>query len=323
MEAPTYSMDYILGNNPTSYFLAYLLKNTKLILHKTLEESDYPAGYKIIPVALLEIVKQEFDSVSILEFQRFYDDRGKCTSVVPKNFKNLYSLYTRGKTTVETSYYNTFEKYVKYISINNSGPEESYDLFFKKIKESVNKRIIDKTITSIDLSEGINIGEEVLKFNKILSTINLVDLIDLESSGKLRRSVVENYNLEGFNLPHVDKFIYTCNLDSTEDKTLSKLYKQVLATGKTYFRKTYIGKKIIYESMRNIYDKNIEGNKIIDYAESTQITDNLLVKKIMGIDLVGKFSEWNENTTLETIYHRAQQLQEFYTLNKNNHKKVL
>ena len=64
-------------------------------------------------------------------------------------------------------------------------------------------------------------------------------------------------------------------------------------------------------------------DKIIDYAESTQITDNLLVKKIMGIDLVGKFSEWNENTTLETIYHRAQQLQEFYTLNKNNHKKVL
>jgi len=104
---------------------------------------------------------------------------------------------------------------------------------------------------------------------------------------------------------------------------LSNLYKQVLVTGKTYFRKTYIGENIIYESMRNIYEKNIEGNNIIDYIESTQITDNLLIKKVMGIDLVGKFSEWNENTTLESLYIRANQLQEFYTLDKNNHKKVL
>jgi hypothetical protein len=316
-------MDYILGNNHASYFLAYLLKNTKLILHKTLEELDYNAGPKIIPVELLKIVKQEFDNTSVLEFQRFYDDRGKCTTVIPKNFKNLYSLYTRGKTTVESSYYKIFKKYEQYVSIDNNGPEKSYDLFFEKIKESVNKRIIDKAITSIDLSDGIRIGEEILKFDKLLSTINLVDLIDLETSGKLRRSVVDNYKLQGFNLPHTDKFIYVCSLDSIEDKTLSNLYKQVLVTGKTYFRKTYIGENIIYESMRNIYEKNIEGNNIIDYIESTQITDNLLIKKVMGIDLVGKFSEWNENTTLESLYIRANQLQEFYTLDKNNHKKVL
>jgi len=75
--------------------------------------------------------------------------------------------------------------------------------------------------------------------------------------------------------------------------------------------------------MKNIYDKNLEGNKILDYIESTQISDNLLINKVLGIDLVGKFSEWNENTTLESLYIRANQLQEFYTLDKNNHKKVL
>ena len=124
-------------------------------------------------------------------------------------------------------------------------------------------------------------------------------------------------------MPHTDKFIYVCSLDSIEDKTLSNLYRQVLVTGKTYFRKTYIGEKIIYESMRNIYEKNIEGNNIIDYIESTQITDNLLIKKVMGIDLVGKFSEWNENMDLETIYIRSKELKEFYTFSENNHKKVL
>jgi len=216
-----------------------------------------------------------------------------------------------------------FEKYCKYISINDKGPEESYDLLFKKIKESVNKRTLDKQLNSIDLTGRITVGEEVLDFDRIISTINIVDLVELENSGKIRDSITENHKLEGFNLPYNDRFVYVCSLDSGEDITLSNLYKQVLATGKPYFRKTYIGKKIIYESMRNIYDKDIEGNKILDYIESTQISDNLRIKKVMGIDLVGKFSEWNENINLESLYQRAHELKEFYNFSENNHKKVL
>ena len=306
-----------------SYFLAYLLENTTLILHKTLEELDYNAGQKIIPVSIIDLIKKEFEDCSIKEFQRFYDDRGKLTSVLPKNFENLYSLYTRGKTSVEKSYYSNVEKYCKYISINDMGPEESYDLLFKKIKESVNKRTLDKQLNSIDLTGRITVGEEVLDFDRIISTINIVDLVELENSGKIRDSITENHKLEGFNLPYNDRFVYVCSLDSGEDITLSNLYKQVLATGKPYFRKTYIGKNIIYESMRNIYDKDIEGNKILDYIESTQISDNLRIKKVMGIDLVGKFSEWNENINLETLYQRAHELKEFYNFSENNHKKVL
>ena len=75
--------------------------------------------------------------------------------------------------------------------------------------------------------------------------------------------------------------------------------------------------------MRNIYDKNIEGNTIIKYIESTQISDNLNINKVIGIDLVGKFSTWKENCSLETIYNKAKQLQEFYNNSENNHKKVL
>jgi len=315
--------NYILGDNIVGYFLAYLLENTTLILHKTLEELDYNSGPKIIPVSLLPLVSKHFKDTKILEFERFYDDRGKYTSIMPKNFKNLYSLYTRGKTSVEESYYKTLKKYEGFISIDNMGPEKSFDLFFEKIKETVNKRILNNTITDIDLSGSITVGTDVLKFNNIISTINMVDLTELESSGKIRNSIVENYNLNGFNLPHSDKFIYICRLDSAEDKTLSTLYKQVLATGKPYFRKTYIGETIIYESMRNIYEKTIEGNTILNYIESTQITDNIRIKKVMGIDLVGKFSEWNENIDLETIYIRSKELKEFYTFSENNHRKVL
>ena len=73
-------MDYILGNNNVGYFLNYLLENTKLILHKTLEDLDYNAGPKIIPISLSSLVSKEFDDVSILEFQRFYRHRNQVIS---------------------------------------------------------------------------------------------------------------------------------------------------------------------------------------------------------------------------------------------------
>jgi len=316
-------MKYIIGNNDVSWFLAYLLPETRLILHKTLQKYDQNAGPEIIPPYIIDIVRSEFGSVTIKDFERFYDDRGKQTSAKPKNFGKLYSLYTRGKTITEETYANNYSKYEKYVSINDLSPEDSYTLFFKKIKESVNKRVINLSIKNIDLDNTSIVGEETLKFDKLISTINIVDLAELESNGKIRDYIVNNNTLEGFNLPYNDRFIYVTELNSEEDKTLSNIYKQVLVTGKAYFRKTYLSDTIIYESMKNIYDKNLEGNKILDYIESTQISDNLLINKVLGIDLVGKFSEWNENTTLETIYLRAKQLQEFYTLNKNNHKKVL
>ena len=316
------NMKYILGNNNASWILAYLLKETKLILHKTLE-LDYNAGPHLIQVELLDLVKQEFDVVSVLDFERFYNDRGKLTSIQPKNFGKLYSLYTRGKTITEEKYKNNYSKYQKYVSINNLSPEDSYDLLFEKIKESVNDRVIDSQIENLDISGKIHIEGKILEFERIISTINIVDLVNLDSTGKIRNSIIDNNNLEGFELPYNDKFIYVCSLEFEEDKTLSNLYKQVLVTGKPYFRKTYIGDIIIFESMKNIYSKDIEGNTIKKYIESSQISDNLNINKILGIDLVGKFSEWNENTTLETIYTRAMELKEFYSSSENNHKKVL
>ena len=316
-------MKYILGNNEASWFLLYLLKDTKLILHKTLDKLDCNAGPEIIQPSLVNIIKSEFEEVEISEFERFYDDRGKQTSVQPKNFGKLYSLYTRGKTITEDSYKGVYSKYEKYVSINGRGPEESYRLFFEKIKESVNKNTIDSSIKSIEVSGNIHLETESLPFERIVSTMNIIDLVDLDSSGNIRDSIVDNNSLEAFDLPYNDKFIYICSLDSQEDITLSKLYKQVLVTGKPYYRKTYISDKIVFESMRNIYQKDIDGNKIIEYVESTQISDNLNINRCMGIDLVGKFSEWNENTTLETIHARAKQLQEFYNFSENNHKKVL
>ena len=35
----------------------------------------------------------------------------------------------------------------------------------------------------------------LLKSNRIISTINIIDLVDLDSNGKIRDSIIENYIL--------------------------------------------------------------------------------------------------------------------------------
>lgn len=315
-------MKYVLGNNVVSYFVSYVL-DIPIIKHKTLEIQDGNHGPDIIPEKLLELTKLLFEDCTILEYERFYSDRGKFTSKKPTNFNNIYSLYTRGKTITENSYLNQLKKYQKYVSVSGLGPEESFNALMLKIKENVNKNCIDKQVKEITFDQKLRFDDSELEYNSIISTINLVDLVELQSSGKIRDSIIENYNLDGFNLPYNDKFIYTCELTSEEDKVLSGIYKQVLATGQPYYKKTYIGDKIIYECMRNIYDNEIEENKILNYFETTQISDNLNLSKVSGIDLLGKFSQWTNNINLETLYNNCLELKEFYNSSENNHKKVL
>ena len=143
-------MKYVLGDNSVSYLVSYLL-NIPLVKHKTLEELDRNHGPDIIPTQLVEICKEFFEDCSVLEYERFYDDRGKFTSNRPKNFYKLYCLYTRGKTNIEDSYIKQLDKYQKYVSINGLGPEESYNLLIDKIKENVNKNCIDKQLLEIDI----------------------------------------------------------------------------------------------------------------------------------------------------------------------------
>tara|TARA_R110000822_G_scaffold142416_3_gene280503 strand:- start:122 stop:1069 length:948 start_codon:yes stop_codon:yes gene_type:complete len=315
-------MKYVLGDNAVSYFVSYIL-DIPLIKNKTLQQLDMNSGPLHIPPGLLNLTNTIFENCSVLEYERFYNDRGNFTSKQPKNFHNVYSLYTRGKTSTEQSYLSQLNKYQEYVSIDNLSSEDSFKKLLDKIKETVNKTAIDKQLTGININQGLLFGAEVLPFERLISTINIEDLIKLDNTGKLRKSIIENYGLEGFNLPNNDKFIYLCELNSSEDKILSGLYTQILATGQTYYRKTYNNNKIIYECMRNIYTDTIENNKILDYVETTQISDNLDINKVMGIDLIGKFSQWKENTNLETIYNRCMDLKEFYTFDKNNHKKVL
>ncbi len=315
-------MKYVLGYNAVSYFVSYVLE-IPLVKYKTLDVLDRNHGEDMIPIELFDFTSNLFSNCSIEEYERFYNDRGKFTSKKPKNFHNLYSLYTRGKTNVEESYLNQLIKYQKYVSIDGLSAEDSFDKLFQKIKQIVNKTIIDNQLTEIQINQKALLGDSTIEFNRLISTVNLVDLVDLDKSGILRKSIVENYNLEGFNLPHNDKFIYSCKLQSSEDKTLSGIYKQVLATGQPYYRKTYNNDLITYECMRNIYDKDIEGNEILKYTETTQISDNLGISKTLGIDLIGKFSQWKENTNLHSIYNTCMELKEFYNSSENNHQKVL
>ena len=84
-------MKYILGNNFVSYFVSYILK-VPLVKYSSLEDLDRNHGQDMIPPVLINICNEIFDNCSIREYERFYDDRGKCTSNRPKIFTN-YIVY--------------------------------------------------------------------------------------------------------------------------------------------------------------------------------------------------------------------------------------
>ena len=89
-------MKYVLGDNAVSYFVSYIL-DIPLIKNKTLQQLDMNSGPLHIPPGLLNLTNTIFENCSVLEYERFYNDRGNFTSKQPKNFHNVYSLYTRAR----------------------------------------------------------------------------------------------------------------------------------------------------------------------------------------------------------------------------------
>ena len=72
----------------------------------------------------------------------------------------------------------------------NLSSEDSFKKLLDKIKETVNKTAIDKQLTGININQGLLFGAEVLPFERLISTINIEDLIKLDNTGKLRKSII-------------------------------------------------------------------------------------------------------------------------------------
>ena len=318
-------MKYVIGNNLVATIAAYLLPNVKHIkpIDKDLDSWNIETFY--IPYYCLDFVKLVFPGAKIekYELRTMYDMRKTLSAVKPKNFDQIYTLYTRGKTNVEKEYLRTISQTIEVISINGESPLQSLVILYEELEKLTAHKCEIIDVQSIDVKNKLirlSDDKEYI-YDKLLFTSELTKLISLDSSKVIKSIIEQNYTPgEKFSLPVIDRYIYKCKLENKNDLEISKLFDQIATVGKPWFRKIFYNGTVVYESLKQIFEDKIEDNAVIKYIEESQITDTLGIQKVSGIDLLGKCSEWNNSIGFGHVIRRCNSLIEYYSDDEKNHK---
>ena len=318
-------MKYVIGNNLVATIAAYLLPNVKHIkpIDKDLDSCNIETFY--IPYYCLDFVKLVFPGAKIekYELRTMYDMRKTLSAVKPKNFDQIYTLYTRGKTNVEKEYLRTISQTIEVISINGESPLQSLVILYEELEKLTAHKCEIIDVQSIDVKNKLirlSDDKEYI-YDKLLFTSELTKLISLDSSKVIKSIIEQNYTPgEKFSLPVIDRYIYKCKLENKNDLEISKLFDQIATVGKPWFRKIFYNGTVVYESLKQIFEDKIEDNTVIKYIEESQITDTLGIQKVSGIDLLGKCSEWNNSIGFGHVIRRCNSLIEYYSDDEKNHK---
>ena len=132
--------NYIIGYNPISFILCFLLDNVKII--------DVAPKYNLYDYHLADLyLKPSPELFKFLNsmnlryteetYMAYFGFVNRIGPELPKDFVEIYNLYTRGKNFVEAEYQDQINQYVPYVSINNKGPYESYVYLLEELEKYV------------------------------------------------------------------------------------------------------------------------------------------------------------------------------------------
>ena len=296
--------NYLIGSNNYAVLMSYLLSDIEVIHTSKFELNN------ISPEFLPENDKIEYLAATFgFEFETkslnvFFDDRGKISTKPSEAFKNIYALTTRGKISVENSFFNNFYGSINYISLNGKNAFDSYNFLFENIKKS-NHSNDNIDVDSIDINDSkiIKSDGEVISYDRLIWT------------GDIR-------NLKNINLFTKKIYVYICDYGNKADEKMSDFFTFGYSVGKPYFRTIYYKDKIEYHCMKKVFDDKIDNNKIINELESVQIIDNLRKNNLYNIDLIGPYAQWNLGYNIEHAFNDANELCEYYNASKKIGKNI-
>ena len=316
-------MKYVIGNNLVATMAAYLLPNVKHIKSPTPDLDSWNIETFYIPYYCLDFVKSVLPGANLTKYElrTMYDMRATLSAVKPKNFDQIYTLYTRGKVNVEKEYLRTISESLDVISINGESPLNSLIILYDELQKITSEKVEEKIVKEIDPEQKLIKLDDGIEYvyDKLLYTGDLTSLLNLDSKNTIEYYISKNYvNGEPFSLPVVDK--YVCKLENKNDIEISKIFNQIATVGKPWFRKIYYNGSVVYESLKQIFDDKIEDNSVQEYIEESQITNTLGITKVTGIDLLGKCAEWNNSVGFGHVIRRCNSLLEYYGDDEKNHK---
>ena len=317
-------MKYVIGNNLVTEMATYLLPGVKQINCGT-DFDEWNIGTFYIPYYCLDFVSKVFPGAQLTKYElrTMYDMRNTLSAVKPKNFDQIYKLYTRGKVNVENEYLNDISEVIDVVSINGESPMRSLIILFSELKRLNKEKAEHVNIREIDVKQRlIKLHDErEYLYNNLIYTSDLTSLISLDKNHIIENYIHQNYSTDDiFSLPVVDKYTYRCKLENENDIEISKIFSQIATVGKPWFRKIFYNGYVVYESLKQIFEDKIEENTVEKYIEETQITDTLGIIKVAGIDLLGKCSEWDNSVGIGHIIRRCNSLLEYYGDDEKNHK---
>ena len=318
-------MKYVIGNNLVATMATYLLPNVRHLKSPSPDLDILNIETFYIPYYCLDFVKSVFPGAKLTKYElrTMYDMRATLSAVKPKNFDQIYKLYTRGKVNVEKEYLRTISESLDVISINGESPLNSLIILYDELRKLTKDKVEEITITEIDATQKLIKLEGGIEYvyDKLLYTGDLPSLLSLDSKKTVEYSIEQNYaHSDTFTMPVVDKYVYKCKLQNENDIEISKIFDQIATVGKPWFRKIYHNGTVVYESLKQIFDDKIEGNTVLQYTEESQITNTLGIAKVAGIDLLGKCSEWNNSVGFGHVIRRCNSLIEYYGDDEKNHK---
>lgn len=290
--------NYILGGGPAGLIAAFYNPDYKII-------DKNPMGQLNLPfVPGPRILKVDNETERFLYKNNIaYDYKTICVgyshdgiNVVDEAdnvFKENYSQITRGTKKIEASFLSSGENQILIFTDPNG--EDIYYKLFQTLADKFKDRTISANVSTINTkTQTIGLDETEYKYDNLISTLNINIMFKL-------------LGLQDLGLVALKKHFVQCSYNNENDIELAKKYHYVYSTDGIYTRKTYFKDYIVYEFVQpyaEISDTpTVYGNKVLKHINNIpiQINNSIDFRNIQGIELVGRFAQWNHSIKANEI----------------------
>jgi hypothetical protein len=307
--------NYILGGGPAGLIAAYYFEDHKIIDKNPLGQLNLPfiPGPRLLQYTKnMEKFIKEIIPDKVLNYETAvigFNENNTVSDKPSESFRALYSKKTRGTKKSESSFLSEGMTEIRHIEISDYG-EDSYKILFTKLLEILKKRgqLIESTVDNIDIRKNtISFSDGTIsEYHHIISTLNLNILSKLSNET----------DLSMFDLSTSKKCFYKAEYKSTIDEMLkdkkhpSLWYDYVYSADTNWTRQTFFRDYIVYESAEPIEGDEIQGNKILMKFENLpiQIKNSIDIRRIDGIDMLGRFAQWSHQVKANEVLDRVLEL---------------
>lgn len=316
----------ILGGGVAGLVIANILPNSIVIDKNPLGQLNTPfiPGPRVFKQNetvknFLNLFYKDYKEVVEHAIKIGYIDEGTILEEATDDFKVKYSMITRGTTKVEASFLSSGENTINILS---DGTEHFYNKVFQNLTDNVKDRIVYDEVESISSKKKLitlKSGQEI-SYTKCYSTLNLKILLKLLA--------LEPTDL---NLSTKPKHFVQCEYSNEKDLENANKFHYMYSTNGLWTRKTYFKDYIVYELSdeavkqyntyklcSNVTEEEIEKSQkdfLISVCDSNfvlnkifnlpfQITKSMDIRNIQGIELVGRYAQWNHSIKANEVIEK-------------------